>query len=64
MKLAFTFPGQGSQSIGMLADLAAAHPVVASTFAAASDVLGYDLWKLCQEGPEERLNATEQTQPA
>ena len=64
MTLAFTFPGQGSQSIGMLADLAAAHPQVQETFAEASEVLGYDLWKLTQEGPESRLNATEQTQPA
>ena len=64
MTLAFTFPGQGSQSIGMLAELAGNHPQVEETFAEASEVLGYDLWKLAQEGPEARLNATEQTQPA
>lgn len=64
MTLAFTFPGQGSQSIGMLAELAANHAVVRETFDEASEVLGYDLWSLVQVGPEERLNATEQTQPA
>jgi [acyl-carrier-protein] S-malonyltransferase len=64
MSLAFVFPGQGSQSVGMLASLAAAEPVVEKTFAEASDVLGYDLWKLCQQGPEGDLNATERTQPA
>ncbi|TAK52955.1 MAG: [acyl-carrier-protein] S-malonyltransferase [Gammaproteobacteria bacterium] len=58
------FPGQGSQSVGMLAGLAAAEPVVAATFAEASTVLGYDLWQLCQSGPEERLGGTEYTQPA
>jgi len=64
MSLAFTFPGQGSQSIGMLAALAADHRPVEETFAEASQVLGYDLWELSQQGPEARLNATEQTQPA
>lgn len=64
MSLAFVFPGQGSQSIGMLAELAAAHGEVEETFAEASEVLGYDLWSLVQNGPEERLNQTEQTQPA
>jgi [acyl-carrier-protein] S-malonyltransferase len=64
MSLAFVFPGQGSQSIGMLAELGAAEPVVRETFAEASDVLGYDLWALCQEGPEADLGATERTQPA
>jgi [acyl-carrier-protein] S-malonyltransferase len=63
MPFAFVFPGQGSQSIGMLAKLAAAEPVVAETFAEASDVLGYDLWKLSQEGPEEAMALTERTQP-
>ena len=58
------FPGQGSQSVGMLAELAASESVVQETFAEASEVLGYDLWDLCQQGPVERLNATEQTQPA
>ena len=60
----FAFPGQGSQSLGMLADLAATHPVVIDTFKEASDALGYDLWTLCQEGPVEALNQTDKTQPA
>jgi [acyl-carrier-protein] S-malonyltransferase len=64
MSLAFVFPGQGSQSVGMLGSLAAAEPVVGETFAQASEALGYDLWKLCQSGPEGDLNATERTQPA
>jgi len=64
MTLAFVFPGQGSQSVGMLAELGAAEPVVRATFAEASDVLGYDLWALCQDGPEADLGATERTQPA
>lgn len=64
MSLAFVFPGQGSQSIGMLATLAAAEPVVEETFAEASAVLGYDLWRLCQQGPEAELGSTEKTQPA
>lgn len=56
------FPGQGSQSVGMLADLAAAFPVVESTFAEASAVLGYDLWELAQEGPAEQQKDTQFTQ--
>lgn len=64
MSFAFVFPGQGSQSVGMMQALAAAEPLVEQTFAEASEVLGYDLWKLCQEGPEEQLGATERTQPA
>lgn len=64
MKCAFVFPGQGSQSVGMLASLAEAEPVVGATFDEASEVLGYDLWELCQAGPEPDLNATERTQPA
>lgn len=64
MKAAFLFPGQGSQSVGMLAALAAAEPLVGQTFGEASQILGYDLWRLCQHGPEEELNATERTQPA
>ena len=64
LKLAMMFPGQGSQSVGMLASLAATEPVVGETFAEASAVLGYDLWALCQHGPEERLSETERTQPA
>jgi len=58
------FPGQGSQTVGMLADLATQFPIVEQTFAEASDALGYDLWKLVQEGPAEELNKTWQTQPA
>ena len=64
MTLAFVFPGQGSQSVGMLAELGAVEPVVRATFAEASDVLGYDLWALCQDGPEADLGSTERTQPA
>ena len=61
--LAFVFPGQGSQKIGMLAELAAEYPVVQATFAEASDVLGYDLWALVQTGQQEEINLTERTQP-
>jgi [acyl-carrier-protein] S-malonyltransferase len=64
MNIAFTFPGQGSQSVGMLADLAQSHPQIEETFAEASRVLGFDLWEVAQTGPEERLNATQCTQPA
>jgi [acyl-carrier-protein] S-malonyltransferase len=62
--LAFVFPGQGSQSVGMLAKLAGVSPVVRATFDEASTTLGYDLWALCSEGPVESLNETERTQPA
>ncbi|MEE9103433.1 MULTISPECIES: ACP S-malonyltransferase [Pseudomonas] len=62
--LAFVFPGQGSQSLGMLAELGTQHAIVRDTFAEASAALGYDLWALVQEGPEERLNQTDKTQPA
>lgn len=64
MTLAFVFPGQGSQSIGMLKDLAGAYPAVSNTFREASDKLGYDLWQIVQEGPEDKLNSTDITQPA
>ena len=64
MAFAAVFPGQGSQSVGMLADLADVFPAVEATFAEASEVLGYDLWRVCRAGPEERLNSTECTQPA
>jgi [acyl-carrier-protein] S-malonyltransferase len=64
MSLAFVFPGQGSQSIGMMNALAKFSPLIEATFAEASAVLGYDLWQRCQEGPLEALNSTECTQPA
>ena len=64
MGFAAVFPGQGSQSVGMLAELADAFPAVEATFAEASEALGYDLWRVCREGPEEKLNSTECTQPA
>ncbi|GAA3889054.1 ACP S-malonyltransferase [Gibbsiella dentisursi] len=63
-QFAFVFPGQGSQAVGMLADLAAQYPVVEQTFSEASGALGYDLWQLVQQGPAEELNKTWQTQPA
>lgn len=62
--LAIVFPGQGSQSVGMLAELAAAHPEVKATFDEASEGAGVDLWEISQNGPEETLNSTENTQPA
>ncbi|WP_454913446.1 ACP S-malonyltransferase [Stutzerimonas chloritidismutans] len=62
--LAFVFPGQGSQSLGMLAELGAQQSVVVDTLAEASSALGYDLWALTQTGPEEQLNQTDKTQPA
>ncbi|MCL5041020.1 MAG: ACP S-malonyltransferase [Gammaproteobacteria bacterium] len=62
--LAFVFPGQGSQAVGMLAAQADKHAVIKQTFAEASEVLGYDLWQLCQQGPEADLNRTDRTQPA
>ncbi|MGB0205191.1 MAG: ACP S-malonyltransferase [Neptuniibacter sp.] len=62
--LAFVFPGQGSQQVGMLSELAESHPVIKNTFAEASEVLGYDLWDLVQNGPEADLNQTDKTQPA
>ena len=61
--LAFVFPGQGSQKIGMLAELAADYAIVQETFAEASEVLGYDLWALVQAGAQEDINLTERTQP-
>lgn len=62
--LAIVFPGQGSQSVGMLAELAAAHPEVKATFDEASEGAGIDLWEISQNGPEDKLNSTENTQPA
>ena len=61
--LAFVFPGQGSQKIGMLAELAAESPIVEATFAEASAALGYDLWDMIQHGEQEQINLTERTQP-
>ncbi|MEZ8776525.1 ACP S-malonyltransferase [Vibrio splendidus] len=63
-KFAIVFPGQGSQAIGMLADLGEQYDVVKKTFAEASEALGYDLWALVQDGPVENLNETFRTQPA
>ena len=62
-KLGFVFPGQGSQKVGMLNEVAVEHSIVQQTFAEASDVLGYDLWSFVQQGPQEDLNLTEKTQP-
>jgi [acyl-carrier-protein] S-malonyltransferase len=61
--LAFLFPGQGSQKIGMLSGLAEAYPMVEETFAEASEVLGYDVWDMVQNGQAEDINLTERTQP-
>ncbi len=58
------FPGQGSQSQGMQADLAAQYPIVRETYAEAGELLGYDLWQLVQDGPAEKLGETVVTQPA
>ncbi|MEZ9418928.1 ACP S-malonyltransferase [Vibrio breoganii] len=63
-KFAIVFPGQGSQSLGMLAELGEQFDIVKQTFAEASEVLGYDLWALIQDGPVEDLNQTHRTQPA
>ena len=60
---AFIFPGQGSQALGMLSEFDD-NNIVKETFAEASEALGYDLWKLCQTGPEDQLNQTDKTQPA
>lgn len=63
MKYAIIFPGQGSQSLGMLSELADYYPIVKETFAEASDVLGFDLWALIQQD-QDALNQTQNTQPA
>jgi [acyl-carrier-protein] S-malonyltransferase len=63
MQSGFVFPGQGSQSIGMLAELAAQDRIIADTFAEASATLGHDLWQLVAAGPAEKLNQTINTQP-
>jgi len=62
--LALVFPGQGSQQLGMLGDLAAEHSIIQEIFAEASEALGFDLWSMVQQGPEADLNSTENTQPA
>lgn len=61
--IAFVFPGQGSQALGMLAEHAEAQPLIQQTFAEASEALGYDLWSVTQ-GDETKLNQTDTTQPA
>lgn len=63
MSIAGLFPGQGSQSLGMLAELSESFSIVSATFQEASDALGRDLWQIAQEGPEAALNNTENTQP-
>ena len=63
-KLAFVFPGQGSQQVGMLAEMLETYPIVRDTFAEASELLGYDVTDLALNGPIEELNRTEKTQPA
>lgn len=63
-ELAFVFPGQGAQSVGMLVELAQKFPVVSEVFDEAADVLKLDLWALCRDGPEQELNHTVNTQPA
>lgn len=63
-KTLFMFPGQGSQSLGMLSEIAEHYTVIVDTFAEASEALGFDLWSICQQGPVETLNNTEITQPA
>jgi len=64
MKTAYVFPGQGSQSVGMLSDIESSFPQVKSIFEQASDILGYDMRALIIDGPAEKLNKTEFTQPA
>jgi len=64
MSISFVFPGQGSQAIGMMSDMASRHDLVKELFVEASDVLSTDLWKMTQEGPIEDLSQTENTQPA
>ena len=60
---ALLFPGQGSQRVGMFGELAEQHGLIRETFAEASDILGFDLWKLASAGPEEKIRQTEFTQP-
>ena len=61
--LAFVFPGQGSQKIGMLSELAEQNPIIEQTFSEASGVLGYDMWQLIQQGQQDEINLTQRTQP-
>jgi [acyl-carrier-protein] S-malonyltransferase len=63
VSLGAVFPGQGAQSVGMLAELAAQHPSVIEKFGEASELLGFDVWRMVQEGPAEDLSATQNTQP-
>ena len=63
MNTAVVFPGQGSQRTGMLAELAAEHPIISATFAEAADVLGVDYWAMSQAGPDDVLSDTRNTQP-
>ena len=63
MSLGILFPGQGSQSVGMLKDLKTSYSIVSEIFEEASDVLSYDLWKITKNGPESKINDTEFTQP-
>lgn len=62
-RVALLFPGQGSQSVGMLGELAEAHPIIEQTFAQASEIMGQDLWALASDGPAEAIRQTEITQP-
>ncbi|MSP52734.1 MAG: [acyl-carrier-protein] S-malonyltransferase [Gammaproteobacteria bacterium] len=64
MKFGFVFPGQGSQHVGMLAEFADQYPIVFQTFNQASEILGFDLWEIAANGPQEKLNQTDLTQPA
>ena len=63
-RIACVFPGQGSQAVGMLKELADVHPSILDTFAQASEALGYDLWDVVQNDPDSKLNETQVTQPA
>ena len=64
MKTAFIFPGQGAQTVGMGADFVQAYPAAASIFEQANRIVGYDLQKICLEGPADQLNSTAISQPA
>ena len=64
MKTAFLFPGQGAQVVGMGKDIAGEFPAAAEIFAKANDIVGFDLQKVCFEGPAEELNTTTMSQPA